>query len=82
MSRSPAQRDPPAGPTVDPDGGRQKAYPALTKNDEDGVLTTVGRKPPLSSHNHYFKLVPDWQRDEVMIYPSHVAGLLARLRDG
>ena len=45
------------------------------------VLTTVDRKPPLSSHNFYFQLVPDWQRDEMMICPSHVAGLIARLRD-
>jgi hypothetical protein len=25
-----------------------------------GVLTTVDRKPPLSAHNLYFQLVPDW----------------------
>jgi hypothetical protein len=47
-----------------------------------GVLTTVDRKPPLSTHNLYCQGVPDWPRDEVMIYPSHVAGLRARLRDG
>jgi hypothetical protein len=42
----------------------------------------VDRKPPLSSHSLYFQLVPVWQRDEVTVCPSHVAGLMARLRDG
>jgi hypothetical protein len=47
-----------------------------------GVLTPVDRKPPLSSHNLYCQLVPDWQRDEVTICLSHIAGLMAGLRDG
>jgi hypothetical protein len=46
------------------------------------VLSTVDRKPPLSSCSLYLPRVLDWPQDEVTSCQRHVTGLMAKLRDG